>query len=117
MEGRRVLGRAALERTIAMRIVLTESGGVVGVPVDYEVDASGLSAADLSTLEKTVEAATASAQPPPTSAGGVCIRVEGDDGSVKELKLSHAKRPSPEVIELVERLRSSAKIMRIMRRR
>ena len=94
-----------------MKIVLTESGGFVGVPLHYEVDVSALSATDVSALEMTM--ASTSANPPqsPTSAGGIRIRLETDDGNVKELNLSHTDRPSRETSDLVERLRSCAKIM------
>ena len=94
-----------------MRIVLIDSGGFVGVSLRYEVDASALDAAVLSALERAMVTATAGAQFPPTSAGGVSIRMERDDGSVSELTLSHAA-PVPEIAELVERLRASAKIVR-----
>ncbi|MCP4700960.1 MAG: hypothetical protein GY862_29510 [Gammaproteobacteria bacterium] len=93
-----------------MRIVLIESGGFVGVSLQYEVDVSALDAADLSVLERAMVTATAGSQPPPTSAGGVCIRMERDDRSVNELTLSHAT-PAPEIAELIQRLRTCAKII------
>ncbi len=94
-----------------MRIVLIESGGFLGVPLRYEVDVSALGAADLSALERAMVTATAEPQPAPTSAGGVCIRMERDDGSVNELTLSHAA-PAPEIAELVQRLRAYARMVR-----
>jgi hypothetical protein len=93
-----------------MRIFLIESGGFVGVPLRYEVDASALDAPVLSALERAMAAAPAGMQPPPTSAGGVRIRLERDDGSAKELTLSHAA-PTRETAELVQRLRACAKIV------
>jgi len=92
-----------------MRIFLIESGGFVGVPLRYEVDASALEASVLSTLERVMVAAPAGAQSLPTSAGGVRIRLEHDDGSASELALSHAA-PAQEIAELVQRLRACAKI-------
>ena len=94
-----------------MRIFLIESGGFVGVPLRYEVDVSALGAAVKSALERAMVTATAGPQPPPTSAGGVCIRMVRDDGSVNELTLSHAA-PAPEIDELVQRLRACAKVVR-----
>jgi hypothetical protein len=93
-----------------MRIILIESGGFVGVPLRYEVDVSALDAAVLSGLERAMVTATAGPQPPPTSAGGVRIRLERDDGSVNELTLSHAA-PAPEIAELAQRLRACAKLV------
>ena len=90
-----------------MRISLIESGGFVGVPLRYEVDVSALGPSDLFALEQAADAAGAARQPAPTSAGGVCIRMERDDGSVKELTLSHAA-PTPEIAELAQRLRACA---------
>lgn len=94
-----------------MRIVLIESGGFVGLPLRYEVDVPALGAAVLSTLERAMATATAGPQSPPTSAGGVCIRMVRDDGSVNELTLSHAA-PAPEIDDLVQRLRACAKVVR-----
>jgi len=93
-----------------MRIVLIESGGFVGVPLRYEVDVSALDAAVLTALERAMVTATAGPQPPPTSAGGVCIRVEREDGSVNELTLSHAA-PAPEIAQLLQRLHACAKMV------
>ncbi len=93
-----------------MRIFLIESGGFVGVPLRYEVDVPALGAAVLPALERALATAAAGPQPPPTSAGGVCIRMVRDDGSVNELTLSHAA-PAPEVDKLVQRLRACAKLV------
>jgi hypothetical protein len=93
-----------------MRIFLTESGGVVGLPIRYEVDESALDGADLSTLEEVIATAAVGPRPVPTSAGECCIRVERDDGSISEITLSHAA-PAPEIAELVQRLRSFAKVV------
>ena len=93
-----------------MRIVLIESGGFVGVPLRYEVDVSALDAAVLTALERAMVTAAAGPQPPPTSAGGVCIRVEREDGSVNELTLSHAA-PAPEIAQLLQRLHACAKMV------
>jgi hypothetical protein len=94
-----------------MRIFLIESGGFVGVPLRYEVDESALDASVLSALERAMAAAPAGMQSSPTSsAGGVRIRMERDDGSAKELTLSHAA-PTQETAELVQRLRACAKIV------
>ena len=94
-----------------MRISLIESGGFVGVSLRYEVDVSALGPVVLSALEQAAETVTAERQPAPTSAGGVSIRMELDDGSVKELTLSNAA-PIPEIAELVQRLRACATIVR-----
>jgi hypothetical protein len=94
-----------------MRIFLIESGGFVGVPLRYEVDASKIEPSVVSSLERAMVTAPAGVKSPPTSAGEVRIRLERDDGSVNELTLSHAA-PSREIGELVQRLRASAKIVR-----
>jgi hypothetical protein len=94
-----------------MRIVLIDSGGFVGVPLQYEVDVSELGAGDVPALERALVTAAAEPPPPPTSAGETCIRLERDDGSVNELTLSHSA-PAPEIAELVQRLRACAKMMR-----
>ena len=93
-----------------MRIFLIESGGFVGVPLRYEVDESALDASVLSTLERAMAAASTEAQPSTTSAGGVRIRLERDDGITRELILSHAA-PTQEIAELVQHLRACAKIV------
>lgn len=94
-----------------MQIVLIERGGFVGAPLRYKVDMSVLDAADVTALERAMVTAAAEPQTPPTSAGEVCIRLERDDGSVRELTLSNAVR-APEVAELVQRLRACAQVMR-----
>lgn len=94
-----------------MRIVLIESGGFVGIHLRYEVDLGALDRAVLPALERVMKTAAPRAQPQPTSAGETCIRIERDDGTVDELNLSHAA-PDPEIAELVERLRSCAKMVR-----
>jgi len=92
-----------------MRIFLIESGGFVGVPLRYEVDATALGASVLSALERAMAAAPAEEQPS-TSAGETRIRLEGDDGSIRELTLSHAAA-TRETAELVENLRAFARIV------
>ena len=64
-----------------MRIVLKETGGFVGVELTYEVDLRALGAADLSALGSALAKATAERKSEPTPAGGLCIRMERDDGS------------------------------------
>ena len=93
---------------MTMRVVLIESGGFVGTPVRYEVDVSAIDAAIWSALEQAVAAATGEPRPPLTSAGGLCIRVERDDGGVSELTLSYAA-PAAGLAELADRLRACAK--------
>jgi hypothetical protein len=66
-----------------MRIVLIESGGFVGVPLRYEVEVTAVGAATLAALERALQTAATSPQPPPTSAGGVKIRIEHEDGRVR----------------------------------
>ena len=119
MEGGWVLSRYALGACLfkvpegggKVRIVLIESGGFVGVPLRYEVDMSALDAGVLSVLERAMATVAVGPRPPLSSAGGVCIRMERDDGSVNELTLSHAL-PVPEFANLVERLRTCAKLVR-----
>ncbi len=95
-----------------MRIVLIESGGFVGVPLRYEVEVSKIGATVLAELERVLQAAGRMPPPAPTSAGSVKIRVEQDDGRVRELVLSHSSQPAPEIADLVERLRRGARIIR-----
>ncbi len=94
-----------------MRIVLIESGGFVGVPLRYEVEVSAVGGATLAALERALQVTAKAPQPPSTSAGGVVIRVEREDGRVRELVLSHST-PAPEITELVQHLRRHAKIIR-----
>lgn len=94
-----------------MRIVLIESGGYVGVPLEYEVDVSALGEADVSALESAMVTASAEPQSAPSPAGEVSIRMESDDGSVNELTVSN-DAPAPEFAELVDRVRACAKIVR-----
>lgn len=94
-----------------MRIFLIESGGFVGVPLRYEVEVSAVGVAALAALEHALKVTVKAPQPPSTSAGGVTIRVEREDGRVSELILSHST-PAPEIAELVQLLRRHAKIIR-----
>lgn len=95
-----------------MRIVLVESGGFVGVPLEYEVDVCALGAADVSALKSAMVTAPAEPHPAPNSAGGLCIRMEDDDGSENELTLSNAAPgPATEIAALVDRVRACAKLV------
>ncbi len=94
-----------------MRIVLIESGGFVGVPLRYEVDEARVGAAALAALERALQTAATTPQPPPTSAGSVKIRMEHEDGRVRELVFSHSL-PAPEIADLVQHLRRHARIIR-----
>lgn len=94
-----------------MRIVLIESGGFVGLPLRYEVEVTTIGAAALAALERALQKAATTPRSPPTSAGGVKIRVEYEDGRVRELVLSHSL-PTPELADLVQHLRRHARIIR-----
>jgi len=93
-----------------MRILLTQSGGFVGVPLRYEVEVSALDQGVLAALERALVAVGAAGQPQATSAGEVRIRVERDDGSVQELTMSNAA-PIRQVAELLPRLQACARIV------
>jgi hypothetical protein len=92
-----------------MRIFLIESGGIVGIPLRYEVDISLLGNELLLELERTMDK-----MPPhaPSSAGEVLVRLERDDGSVKEFNLSNDVSVTPDIVNLVRHLRECAKIVR-----
>ncbi len=90
---------------------MIESGGFVGIPVRYEVDLTALGAEAVTALERAIDKSMFEPEPLPTSAGGVSIRLERDDGSTGELTVSNAKA-SPEVGPLVQRLRACARVMR-----
>jgi hypothetical protein len=93
-----------------MRITLIESGGFVGVPLQYEVDLSALDKKILTDLERITTSETSRLQPEPNSAGNIKIRLETDDGSVKELTMSYAS-PDPKITKLLQQLRACARIM------
>jgi hypothetical protein len=97
---------------LAMRIILTESGGFVGVPVRYEVDASKLDDGTLAQLLRAVEPPARDTPARATSAGGTTVRLEHDDGTTGELTLSHAAPPPPSLAALVGRLRAAATLIR-----
>jgi len=109
--------RTAILRRIAaagvsdeMRILLIESGGFVGIPLTYEVDLQALGAEPVAALERAIQNGLSEPAPPPTSAGGVSVRLERDDGSIGELTVSNAAA-SAEAGPLVQRLRACARIM------
>lgn len=93
-----------------MKIFLIESGGFVGVPLQYEVNVSALEKTVFSALKRVVKEINTLTTPPPTSAGEITIRIEHDDGSINEISTSHAS-PSKEIVELVQHLRTFAKIV------
>jgi hypothetical protein len=91
-----------------VRILLIQSGGFVGRPLRYEVDISKLSPADLAALRRAMAEVPAAAPPAMTSAGETRIRLEGDDGTVAERSISHAK-PDPRLTQLAEKLQAHSK--------
>ena len=91
-----------------MRILLIESGGFVGIPLTYEVDLRALGAEPVA-LERAIKKAVSEPDLAPTSAGGVLIRLERDDGSTGELSASNAAL-SADIGPLVQRLRACARV-------
>ncbi|HEY6000592.1 MAG TPA: hypothetical protein VI078_15000 [bacterium] len=94
-----------------MRIVLTETGGFVGIPLQYEVDVSGLPTTVLAALEVAMSQAEKAPGPPATSAGATRIRWEQEGGRVREAVVSHASPAASggEIAKLVEVLRAHAR--------